>query len=87
MKLKKGDRFGLPFKKQLKIYATCLNYSDEPQEVQHKIINLCYQCGGEHHEALFKAVTTEDRVIDVAAEYYIHETWLIRLIKRFYQCW
>lgn len=87
MKYRRGERFGLPHKKQSLIYFLCVNYRDLPQEVLHKINNLCYRCGGELHQALFQAVTSEELNLKVAMDHYISESTLSRKVRDFYRSW
>lgn len=87
MKLKRGPRFGLTYHTQLKIYAVCLNYRNEPPEVQQKIIRLCQECGGEYHKALFEAVTTEKRYSEIVSNFYLSEPTLNRIVTKFFQKW
>lgn len=85
MKFKRGSRFGLSYHTQLKIFATCLNYSDETEEVRQKINKLCEEIGGVHKEALLEAVTTEEPIMKISMDHFLDESWLCRLCKRFYQ--
>lgn len=87
MKLKRGDRFGLPYHTQLKIYATCLNYGEESDAEREKIEALCDEIGGIHRQALFQAVTTEQSMTKVSLDHFVDESWLCRLCKRFYQAY
>lgn len=87
MRYRQGTRFGLSHKRQSLIYFLCINSAELPPEVLHKITNLCYSCGGEHYQALFQAVTTEDTNLSVALAFYLSEPTLSRLVKRFYQQW
>ena len=45
MKLKRGDRFGLPYHTQLKIYATCLNYGEESDAQREMCIRDSFRGG------------------------------------------
>ena len=42
----KGIRhIGVPYKRQVMIYATCLNYHSQPQETRDRIDRLCREIG------------------------------------------
>ena len=79
--------FALSYVKQGKIYFTCRNYLQEPEQVQQKIRCLCDLCGGAYSKALFIALTTERSLRSVAMEYYVSEATLWRAVKKFYQNW
>ena len=87
MKFKNRRGFNVPYNQQGLIYFTCINYARQPTEMQHKILNLCVQCGGEHYQALFMAVTTARNLLPIATEHYISEAYLWKLVKKFYESW
>lgn len=87
MKFKRRRGINVPYLRQGLIYFTCQDYAGQPPEVQHKILQLCHQCGGEHHEALFLAMTTQRNLLPIAQEHYIDESTLWRLVQKFYQRW
>lgn len=85
---KKRRGIKLPYNKQGLIYFTCVNYMDMPDEVKHKIINLCVEVGKEHAEALHKVVTDSTKSIrSLSMEYHISETQLYYYRKKFYEEW
>lgn len=61
-------------------------YFKDP-EVQNRIDLLCYECGKEYKKALFELVTTQNSVIHISQKYYVSESLLYRLRKRFYSEW
>lgn len=85
MKFKSGSRYGIPEEKQGLIYFTCVNYRDRPENLQHLIMNLCLEIGGEHYQALFEAVTTRRNILPVASDHYMDESTLWRLCRDFYR--
>ncbi|WP_101908865.1 hypothetical protein [Marasmitruncus massiliensis] len=77
----------LPYIKQGLIYFTCRNFNDQPAIVQHKINNLCLECGKDHYQALFEVVTSSKSISRIAMDHHIDESWLYQLRKRFYVKW
>ena len=85
---KKRRGIHLPYNKQGLIYFTCVNHTDMPYAVQHKIVKLCAKIGKEHAEALYKVVTDSNRSIrSLSLEYHISETQLYYYRKKFYEEW
>ena len=74
----------LSYKQQGLVRFVCLNYDDLPQDMQHKINDLCLKCGGEYYKALFRVLTTDISIRYIAIEECISETQLYRLRLRFY---
>lgn len=74
----------LNYKQQGLVRFVCLNYDDLPQDIQHKINDLCLKCGGEYYNALFRVLTTDISIRYIAIEECISETNLYRLRLRFY---
>lgn len=87
MSFKKLRGVRLPEKKQMLIRSICLNYRDRPKYEQERINRLCEKCGGAHSAALFEIMTTEHSVRSVALKYYISESVLYDIRKRFYESW
>lgn len=87
MQFKHNRNFGIAYKKIGLIYFTCLNYSSQSQRTKDKVRNLCKEIGGVHMEALFEAVTTDQTIQYVAQKYFMDESGLWRLCKKFYQSW
>ncbi len=69
------------------ICFSCLTYDAQPKNVKEKIKKLCQNVGGAHSEALFEFVTTEKSVTEISLKYYISETLLYNLRKKFYEGW
>ena len=88
MKYRRGDRFGLPYTRQSLIHFLCQSYNQLPVRTQAKINGLCREADPVWHQAVFAAVTTEQRLLDVA-EFYggdsLSEASLYRRVERFYQ--
>ena len=66
---------------------SCLTYDAQPQRVKNKINNLCDKVGGEYRDALFEFVTTEKTVTEIGLKYYVSETKLYNMRKKFYESW
>ena len=87
MKFKYRPSFDIPYKKQGLIYFTCVNFSNLASDGQHKINNMCLDIGGKYYEPLFLAITTEENIRALAFRYFMDESILWRLCKKFYQKW
>lgn len=88
MPFKKIRSVNLPYRKQVMIYAICINFNDQPENVQNKIINLCESIALYNHEALFKTLTSENRSLrQIAKEHYLSERQLERYRAKFYNNW
>lgn len=85
MVFKKLRGCSLTYNQQMLIRATCLNYSIMPENVQHKINNLCLECGGEYYEALFRVLTTQQSIRYIAIEENVSESQLYRFRLKFYE--
>lgn len=86
MKMKRGRRFGLPEERQMMIYWLCQNYQDVTAENKEKIDRLCRKFG-DPPEALHRAVTSGDRLLDVALEFGVSESVLYRQVSNFFRAW
>jgi len=85
---KKRRGIKLPYNKQGFIYFTCMNYDDLPDDVQQKILTLCYEVGKEHSVVLFEVMTNSNKSIrSLAMEHHISETQLYYYRKKFYEEW
>lgn len=87
MAFKKLRGVNIPAKKQLLIRAICLNYDDRPKWEQTKIERLCDMCGGGYSAALFEAMTTEKSISQISMQYFVSETVLYDIRKKFYERW
>lgn len=87
MAFKKLRGVNIPAKKQLLIRAICLNYDDRPKWEQKKIERLCDACGGGHSAALFETMTTEKSIPQISMQYFVSETVLYDIRKKFYERW
>lgn len=89
MRYKSGRRFGLSVERQSLIYYLCMNYRSMDPARRDYIQTLCARCGGEWRQALFWAVTTDRRLIEVAADAGgaapPSEATMFRLCKKFYE--
>ena len=60
----------------------------EKAERQEAIWRLCRAAGGEHAEALFEFVTTQDTATAICQRHFIaSRTSLYRVVKKFYESW
>ena len=85
---KKKKSINLSYNKQGIIYFTCQNYKELQQEVQEKIVNLCFYVAGEDYAALFELLTNEYKGLNcIAREHYISHVRLSNYRKRFYELW
>lgn len=77
---------GIPvdYDQQGYIYFTSRRYKQLTRKQQEKIRSLCREAGGEHAEALFEFVTTDSGAVEVCSRYYISESTLERVVKKYY---
>ena len=88
MPFRKMRAVKLPYRKQIMIYAICINFNDQPEEVKNKIMNLCTKVASYNYDVLFKLLTTEHKSSrQIAKEFYISERQLERYRVRFYNEW
>lgn len=85
---KKRKGINLPYNKQGIIYFTCMDIKNQPPEIQRKVAYMCEEIGAEDSEALYEFLTNEYlNVNGVAQKYFISETKLYELRKKFYEAW
>lgn len=84
---KKMKSLNMSYNKQGLIYFTCANFDSQPPEVQDKILNLCMKIGKEYYQALFDMMTTGKGVLEISNKYYISESTVFRLKRKFYIEW
>lgn len=88
MPFKKIRSVNLPYRKQIMIYAICINFCEQPEEVQQKIMSLCTKVGGYNYKALFVTLTSDNKTLrQIAREFYLSERQLERYRARFYNEW
>ena len=77
---------GIPvdYEQQGYIYFTSRRFRDLPKKQQEKIRSLCREAGGEHAEALFEFVTTDSGAVEVCDRFYISESTLERVVRKYY---
>ena len=76
----------LPYNEQGYIYFVCKTFGNQPKETQGRIKSLCEEIGGtEYSAALFAALTSPISIRAAAQKYYISESQLYKLRKRFYE--
>lgn len=74
----------LTYEEQGYIYFTSLMYKRLPLATQRKIRSLCAAAGGEYKEALFAFVTTEMGATEVCTKYFLSQSTLERIVKKYY---
>lgn len=74
----------LSYEEQGYIYFTSRRYKKQPEDTQLLIHRLCRQCGGEYHRALFDFVTTDVGATAVCNRYFLSQSTLERLVKKYY---
>ena len=84
---KKKRGIKLHYNTQGLIFFICLDYKNQPQAMQKKILNLCLTIGGENWQMLFNILTTSKSIITIAEEHHASESVLYRLRKKFYEGW
>lgn len=77
----------VPYKRQVMIYATCLNYHSQPQETRDKIDRLCKDiCEGDDMAAALKeALITDGNLDEIALRHYVSRPALYRRRAAFYR--
>ncbi len=88
---KKRKGIHISYNKQGIIYFTCVDFKNQPEEVQTKIKCLCRNISekfGEKEEILFKFLT-DDKVsaTSLSLKYFVPEKKLYRMRKEFYEKW
>lgn len=79
---------GVPYKRQVMIYATCLNYHSQPETVRERIDRLCQEvCTGDAAmtAALKEALTTGGNLEEIALRHYVSRHALYRKRAKFYK--
>ena len=74
----------LSYERQGYIYFISKNYKALPPEKRQRIVELCYEAGGEYHKALFAYVTTDDSVTKICLQHHIDDNTLHRAVNRYY---
>lgn len=72
------DRQGL-------IYFQSKAYKTLSAAQQKKILNLCAECGGEYHQALFEFVTTDTGATAVCVQHHLSRSTLERVVRKYYE--
>lgn len=67
------------------IYFASRLFKELPVAQQKKILNLCAECGGEHHQALFEFVTTDVGATAVCMEHHLSRSTLERAVRKYYE--
>ena len=76
------------YEKQGYIHFCCRRFPELSAERQEAIWRLCRAAGGEHAEALFEFVTTQDTATAICQRHFIaSRTSLYRVVKKFYESW
>ena len=75
------------YNEQIDCYAACINYKKQPPMVKRKIDRLIDSVGGGNAPALREYMTTDADFRYVCSHFYISDSTLDRLRKRFYSQW
>lgn len=73
------------YERQGYIYFVSRLYRELPAARQRAILNLCVECGGEYHRALFDFVTTDSGATGICMEHNISRSTLERVVRRYYE--
>jgi len=76
---------GVSYVRQGSIYFASRSYREQPKKVRRKIDALCRTCAGEHWQALFEFVTTDDTATAICMRHFIGKTTLWRIVKKYYE--
>lgn len=88
MGFKRMSGIRIPYKRQILIYAVCLNFENQPRAVQEKIRGLCASVGKNHADALFELVTDDSHNVEgVALRHFMAASVLYGLRRKFYENW
>ena len=87
MRFRPIKHIGVPYKKQVMIYATCLNYHTQPQEIRDRIDRLCKEiCEDAGMAAALKELlTTDGNMEEIALRHYVSHPTLSRRRAKFYK--
>ena len=83
-KLRGVDR---PYTIQGEIYFRCLNYNGQSRPIKRKIDRLLAECGGSNEAALREVITGGMTVTEAALKYYLSESSIYNMRKKFYERW
>lgn len=77
----------VPYKKQVMIYATCVNYHSQPQAVREKIDRLCREVGADPEiaAALREWLITDGNAELIALRHHLSPRTLYRRKAQFYK--
>lgn len=85
---KKKRGINIDYNKQGLIYFTCLDYKNQPERIQKKILNLCIDIAESDYKALYDVLTSSNKnILSISLEHYISEKKLYLLRKKFYESW
>lgn len=74
----------LSYKQQGLVRFICLNYDMMPEDIRHRIDDLCLKCGGEYYKALYRVLCTNVSIRTISIEESISERSLYRMRLDFY---
>ncbi len=84
---RKRKGINLSYPMQGFVCFSCLTYDAQPNNIKSKINRLCDVVGGEFRDALFEFVTTEKSAVEIGLKYYVSESKLYDMRKKFYESW
>ena len=77
----------LSYEQQGEIFFACRNYARQSAQMRSKIDRLITEAGGEHAAALKAYLTTRASWERVTMDYFISNSTLDRIRRRFYELW
>lgn len=87
MRFKPIRHIGVPYKRQVMIYGTCLNYHSRPQEERDQIDKLCKEIceDAEMEAALKELLITDGNMEEISLRHYVSRAALYRRRAAFYK--
>ena len=73
------------YNRQGYIFFVSRQYRKLDAEAQKKIRDLCTECGGEYHRALFEFVTTDASATALAMRHHMDRATLYRKVRKYYE--
>lgn len=87
MSFRKFKGMKLSEDQQGELYFMLRNYRQKSRKIQMEVVNLCEEVAGEHALALFELLTRKTSVLQISQRYYVSESVLYELRRKFYHEW
>ena len=75
----------LTYDEQGYVYFASILYKKMPAAEQERISELCRECGGAYHRALFDFVTKGKTATAIEMQYGVSKSTLYRAVRRYYK--